>query len=174
MRSALALAAAVTLAAGCMKPDTRGARLELADARLEIAQHDGARHVVSMTSQGVLAFDREVFATIGKDGDLRAGGAETAKLQKDGVLWVQGVRSNNVVIRPDGTFEMYGEVALTIGADGAVTGPLLASMAHPRMVTEDATVTYVGPPEARRALMTGFVAFVTGTPLQPPSPPVKK
>jgi hypothetical protein len=166
VRPALALLT-TALAAGCMKPDLHGAKLDLADARLEILQKDGARHVVMMTRQGVLAFDGEVFATIGTYGDLRAHGVETAKLEKDGVLWAQGVRSN-VEIRPDGALVMNGEVELEFTTDQSVHGSLFKTMNDPRLDPAGGRVLYVGPPEARRALMTGFAAFLTRTPLEPP------
>lgn len=153
--------ASLVALASCMKPDHRGARLELADARIEFTQRDGAHHVVALSAQGALAFDGTSFATLGRDGQLLVAGAETAKLEKNGVLAVRGVASN-VVIRPDGALVMNDVVEVSIAEDGTVAGSLLETMDHPRLDPEGGTARYVGPPAARRALMTGFAAFVTG------------
>ena len=166
MRAAAVAIALAAAAAGCMKPDRSGAKVELADARLEMVQQDGTKHVLSLSATGALAFDGETFATITADSRLLVGGKETGKLEKDGVLWAQGVPSN-VVIKPGGTFVMNGVDEVRLDEDGVATGPLLATMDHPRMDLDGAKVTYVGPPGARRPLMTGFAAFVTRTPLEP-------
>lgn len=164
-RAGLGLCLAIALA-GCMKPDRRGAALELADARIDFVQRDGARHVISLSKQGELAFDGKLFATITADGQLFAGGAPTAKLEKDGVLWAQGAASN-VIIRPGGELVMNDVVEVAIADNGDVTGTLLETMDHPALDPEGGSARYHGPPGSRRALMTGFAAFLTGKPLEP-------
>jgi len=163
---ALSLGIVLVALVSCMKPDHRGARLELADAHIEFVQRDGTRHQVSLSTQGALAFDGATFATIARDGQLVVAGVETAKLERTGVLSVRGIASN-IVIRPDGALVMSDVVEIEIADDGTVTGSLLETMDHPRLDPEGGTARYIGPPATRRALMTGFAAFVTGTPLEP-------
>ena len=153
---------------GCMKPDRRGAPLELGDARLDIVQADGARHVVSLAADGTLAWDGATFATITRDGQLMVGGKQTARIEKDGVLWADGAPSN-VVIQPGGTISMSGLEELRLDDQNQASGRLMETLDDARVKLAGAKVTYVGPPTARRALMTGFIAWLTRTPLETPS-----
>jgi hypothetical protein len=162
MKAPALLVIGMLAAAGCGS-DKPGVRVELADARLVFAQPDGSSHVVTLTADGAVSFDGEPVIKVRKDGQIEAEGQLFARLQPDGRVFAHGV-ATNVRINEDAVFEMDGAPELTIGADGAVTGPLLETMDHPMLPLDGAKVRYEGPPGARRATMLGFAAFVTNLP----------
>ena len=157
-----------TAGPGCGVKDPSAITLSIAAAKITIVAADGARHEFGMDAQGAVAFDGKPFGTLGKDGQLRAGTA-TVRMVKDGVVLVHG-NVSNVTISADATFTLDGAEALRIAADGTITGPLLADMDSPMFVATGATLTYVGPPETRRALMFAFAAALTSAPAQPLPP----
>lgn len=169
----VALALATPLAA-CGARDPSAAALALAPAKIAIVQADGVRHELTLGADGALAYDGKPFATLGKNGRLRAGDGLSWQLVKDGTVLVRGSVSN-VGVRDD-SFILDGEAALAIDDDGAITGPLLADLDHPAFVAEGATLRYDGPREARTAILLGLAAILTsgteliGAPAAPAAP----
>ena len=163
----IALLAALGLlaaSAACGGPkDRSGAKLELADARLVVTQADGTSHVLALTAAGAVTFDNEPVLTLEKAGHILVGGKRLARVESDGGISARKVRTN-ALVKDDGTFVLDGVDELTIGPDGAATGPLFETIDHPRVKLEGAKVRYEGPPGARRATMVGFAAFLTNLP----------
>ncbi len=147
----------------CGAKDKSGARLDLADARLVITQADGATHVLALAAGGAVTFDNQPVLTLERLGHIVVGGHRLARVELDGSISANKVRTN-ATVSPEGTFVLDGQTELTIADDGAVTGPLFETMDHPRLKLEGAKVRYEGPPAARRATMVGFAAFVTSLP----------
>ncbi len=160
------LSVAASVAAGgaaCTKADHTGARLELAAATLVVEQADGTRHVFALAATGEVTFDGERLITLQPNGHIVIDGKPAARVERDGTISARSVRTN-AMVHDDGAFLLGGEPELTLGADGVASGPLLTTMDHPRLALEGARVRYQGPPGARRAVMVGFAAFVTGLP----------
>lgn len=161
---ALVVALVVMLAAACGGPkDKTGAKLELADAKLVVTQADGQIHVLALAASGAVTFDNQPLITLEKNGHILVGGQRLARVERDGSISANKVRTN-AVVKDDGTFVLDGVDELTIGPDGAATGPLFETMDHPRVKLEGGKVEYVGPPGARRATMVGFAALLTNLP----------
>jgi hypothetical protein len=160
----LALSVVLVLAAACGgAKDKTGAKLELADAKLVITQADGASHVLALSAAGAVTFDNQPVITFEKNGHILVGGKRLARVERDGSISAQTVRTN-ALVKEDGTFVLNGVDELTIAPDGKVTGPLFETMDHPSLKLEGGTMAYSGPPGARRATMVGFAAFVTSLP----------
>lgn len=160
----VALTGLFALAAACGGArDRTGARLELADAKLVVAQSDGQTHVLALAASGAVTFDNQPLITLEKNGHIVIGGKRLARVERDGSISANTVRTN-ALVKDDGTFVLDGVDELTIGPDGKVTGPLFETMDHPRVKLEGSTMEYSGPPSARRAAMVGFAALVTNLP----------
>ncbi|MBZ0232256.1 MAG: hypothetical protein K8M05_07875 [Deltaproteobacteria bacterium] len=159
----LALLGLVVLAACGGPKDRTGAALELADARLVVTQADGQTRTLALAAGGAVTFDNQPVVTLEKNGHIVIAGKRLARVERDGSISANTVRTN-VVVKEDGTFVLDGVEELTIGPDGKVTGPLFETMDHPRVQLEGGTMAYQGPPAARRATMVGFAAFVTSLP----------
>ena len=114
----------------------------------------------------MVTIDGKPFAKLTRDGRLQAGTATTVRLTKDGTVLVHG-NVSNVHVGTEATFTLDGATALTIDSAGAITGPLLADIDHSMFEAAGATLTYAGPPEARRAIMFAFAAALTSAPAQP-------
>jgi hypothetical protein len=178
----LAVAAGVgalaSTSAACGVKDRTVARLDLADAKLTIDQADGRHHELTLSAKGEVAWDGRPFLVITRDGALRAGKDVLARIDKYGAVTIKG-QPTNVVIRPDGSFEIDGVAELTIDRDGVVAGPLLTSLDHPAMELAGARLAFVGPARARWATLIGFAALLTpslspadaATPAPAPTPP---
>ena len=152
---------AVVQCAGCGGvKDKTVARLELADARLTIDQADATHHELALTANGEVRWDGKLFVVVTRNGVLRSGTAIVARVDKYGALSVRG-QPTNLAVRPEGEFEIDGVQELTIDRDGTVAGPLLGSLDHPALNLDGAKVVYVGPANARWALLLGFAALVT-------------
>lgn len=157
------LASIVTLGACGGAKDRTGAKLELANAKLVVTQADGQIHVLTLAANGAVTFDNQPVVTLEKNGHIQVGGKRLARIERDGSISASTVRTN-AVVKEDGTFVLDGVDELTIGPDGAATGPLFETMDHPRVKLQGGKVEYVGPPGARRATMVGFAAFLTNLP----------
>lgn len=153
----------VTLAACGGAKDRTGAKLELADAKLVVAQADGQTHVLALSAAGAVTFDNQPVITLEKNGHILVGGKRLARVERDGSISAQTVRTN-AVVKEDGTFVLNGVDELVLAPDGTASGPLFETMDHPRVVLEGAKVRYDGPPGARRATMVGLAAFLTDLP----------
>lgn len=162
-RVVLTVALAAAGLAACAKGDPTGARLVLAEARLVVTGDDGPRHVLTVSAAGEIALDGAAQFTLRPDGHIVVGGQAVARVERDGAISVHSVRTN-AVVRDDAAFVLDGAVELEVGDDGAVTGPLLATMDHPRLRVDGARLRYEGPPAARRAAMIGLAGVVTNLP----------
>lgn len=167
------LAAGVTASAaagaGCGMRSPTEARLTLADARITIDQADGRHHELTLAATGVVRWDGVELVTIGKNGALRRGDRELAKVDKHGKMTIGG-QPTNLMVTPDGVFVLDDVAELTIDRDGVVAGPLFTSIDHPAVELDGSKVAYLGPPAARAATLLGFVTLITPS-LSPETPP---
>jgi hypothetical protein len=143
--------------------DKTGATLELADARLVVEQADGQSHVLALAANGAVTFDNEPVITLEKNGHILVGGKRLARVERDGSISANTVRTN-AVVKDDGTFVLDGVDELFLSPDGTASGPIFETMDHPRVKLEGSKMRYEGPLGARRATMVGFAAFVTSLP----------
>lgn len=158
--SATVMAAMLAAGAGCGMRSPTEARLTLADARLTIDQADGRHHELTLAASGVVRWDGVELVTIGKNGALRRGDHELAKVDKHGKMTIGG-QPTNLAVTPDGVFVLDDVAELTIDRDGVVAGPLFTSIDHPAVELDGSKVAYVGPPAARAATLLGFVTLIT-------------
>jgi hypothetical protein len=162
----LVLAVAAT---ACDGPRYRsGAKLELADAKLVVEQADGQLHVLALNAAGAVTFDNEPVITLEKTGHILIGGKRLARVEPDGSISANGMRTN-VQVKEDGTFILSTIEELTFAPDGTASGPLFETMDHPRVKLEGGKVRYEGPPGARQATVVGFAAFLTDLPASVPT-----
>jgi hypothetical protein len=162
---ALFLFGALALFAACGGPkDRTGAKLELADAKLILAQADGQTRVLALAADGSVTFDNQPLIKLEKSGGhIVIGGKRLARVERDGSISANSVRTN-AVVKDDGTFVLDGVEELVIDKDGNVTGPLFETLDHPKLVLGGGKLRYEGPPGARRATMVGLAALLTNLP----------
>src|SRR5262245_24134738 len=129
--------------AGCGVKDSSSVEVKLEPAKLVIAQKDGTQHVLAVDGHGALTWDTNPIGRLSADGRVYLGSRQVLRLQKGGKTIAQG-RVSNVVVRTDGGLEVDGRQELTIADDGAVTGPLIDEVAHPRFDPAGGTIRYEG------------------------------
>lgn len=159
---------AVALTACGKDPSATSIKIEAASVR--IANPDGARHVLSIAPNGQVTLDTtDVFKLTG-DGRAQVYPKLGFRLLKDDSVLING-QATNIAVRKNATFVMDGEDQLMFTRDGGIDGPLMRDIDHP-MVKANATLTYTGSSDAKRATMLALAVVLTrGEQLPVPAAP---